>query len=137
MRETIRAVVQTTFANTGILRQKHVARIEAWLSRPEIIIIKGVRRCGKSFILQQVASRLKGKAAYVNFDDYRLLPYLSLALLDEITRRGIIVRDPDVGLVDFPSLRDGREILLCWRADEDRIAYWHSMDTGYAGRQPL
>ncbi len=59
-------------------------RSEAWLSRPEIIIIKGVRRCGKSFILQQVASRLKGKAAYVNFDDYRLLPYLGLALLDEI-----------------------------------------------------
>ncbi|MBS3163825.1 ATP-binding protein [Candidatus Woesearchaeota archaeon] len=84
MREAIRAVAQTTFASTGILREKYVAPIEAWLSRPEIIVVKGVRRCGKSIILQQVASRLQEKAAYVNFDDYRLLMHLDLSLLDEI-----------------------------------------------------
>ncbi len=100
MREALRAVVRTTFADIGILRQKYVARIEAWLSRPEIIIIKGVRRCGKSIILQQVASRLKEKAAYVNFDDYRLLPHLGLALLDEI-----LAAYPDVEYFFFDEVQ--------------------------------
>ncbi|MBI2868134.1 MAG: DUF2203 domain-containing protein [Chloroflexi bacterium] len=59
------------------------------------------------------------------------------ALLGEIVRRGIVVRDPDIGLVDFPSLREGREVHLCWRADEDMVAYWHETTTGYADRKPL
>ncbi len=84
VREAMRAVAQTAFPKTGILREKYVKHIEAWLSRPEIIIVKGVRRCGKSTILQQVASRIKGKAVYVNFDDYRLLRHLDIALLEEI-----------------------------------------------------
>lgn len=100
MREAIHAVVQTAFPSTGILREKYVARIEAWLSRPEIIIVKGVRRCGKSIILQQVASRLKEKAAYVNFDDYRLLQHLDLALLDEI-----LATYPDVNYFFFDEVQ--------------------------------
>ncbi|MFH1174367.1 MAG: ATP-binding protein [archaeon] len=83
MDETIRATAITSFKQTGIPRKKYVDQIEKWLSRPEIIIIKGVRRSGKSTILKQVAARLK-KTVYVNFDDYRLLPHLRLELLERI-----------------------------------------------------
>ena len=54
-----------------------------------------------------------------------------------ITRRGILVRDIVRGLVDFPTMRHGREVYLCWTLAEDRIEYWHPTNTGYAGREPL
>lgn len=57
--------------------------------------------------------------------------------LAEIGELGIVLRDLDRGLVDFPSLRDGEEIYLCWTEDEDEIAYWHSLESGFAGREPL
>lgn len=47
------------------------------------------------------------------------------------------LKDPDRGLIDFLSLRNGREIYLCWYLGEERINYWHYLDTGFAGRQPL
>jgi hypothetical protein len=51
--------------------------------------------------------------------------------------RGILLRDLDSGLVDFPALRDGREIYLCWRDGEEDIGYWHELDAGFTGREPL
>lgn len=54
-----------------------------------------------------------------------------------IERLGVIVRDPAVGLCDFPSVRGGEPIFLCWRLDEPSVDYWHSRDEGFAGRQPL
>jgi len=59
------------------------------------------------------------------------------ALLAELNEWGVFIKDLDSGLVDFPHLRDGREVFLCWRLDEPRVAYWHDVDTGFAGRQPL
>jgi hypothetical protein len=55
----------------------------------------------------------------------------------EIDALGIIVRDPETGLVDFPAERDDDEIFLCWRLGEDAVAWWHPVDSGFAGRQPL
>jgi hypothetical protein len=57
--------------------------------------------------------------------------------LAELQGMGIIVRDIDRGLVDFPSIRDGREVYLCWTEDEVEIGYWHDLESGYAGREPL
>lgn len=57
--------------------------------------------------------------------------------LQEVSRRGILVRDLGRGLVDFPSLREGREVYLCWLRGEERIGYWHDTNTGFAGRQPI
>ena len=45
--------------------------------------------------------------------------------------------DYDKGLIDFPSLHDGREVYLCWRLGEPQVAYWHELDAGFAGRQKL
>jgi hypothetical protein len=51
--------------------------------------------------------------------------------------RDIVVRDLDRGLIDFPAVRDGQEVYLCWVDGEDDIAFWHELDAGYAGRQAL
>jgi len=51
--------------------------------------------------------------------------------------REIQIKDLNRGLIDFPSMREGREIFLCWEKDEEDIEYWHDLDSGYAGREPL
>jgi hypothetical protein len=57
--------------------------------------------------------------------------------LGELQAMEIVLRDLERGLVDFPSLRDGHEIYLCWEEGEEEIGFWHDEDTGYAGRRPL
>lgn len=67
-----------------------------------------------------------------------LLDWVQMNLqLRRIQALGIQVKDFDRGLVDFPHLRDGREVFLCWELDEDDIEFWHELDTGYAGRERL
>jgi hypothetical protein len=51
--------------------------------------------------------------------------------------REIVLRDLDRGLIDFPTLREGAEVYLCWQEGEDEIAFWHQPEAGFAGRQPL
>ena len=57
--------------------------------------------------------------------------------LQAIQELGILVKDLDLGLCDFPHLRDGRVVYLCWKLDEDEVSWWHDVDAGFAGRQPL
>jgi hypothetical protein len=57
--------------------------------------------------------------------------------VDELHKMGILIKDIDEGIVDFPHLRDGREVMLCWRLGEDRVQYYHELDTGFRGRKPL
>jgi hypothetical protein len=57
--------------------------------------------------------------------------------LIELREMDVVLRDLDRGLVDFPALRDGREIYLCWQEGEQEIGYWHDPDSGFAGREPL
>ena len=58
-------------------------------------------------------------------------------LLAELQELGLVVRDIDRGLIDFPTILDGREAYLCWQLDEDEIGFWHDLESGYGGRQPL
>ena len=57
--------------------------------------------------------------------------------LGAIEESGLVLRDIDRGLVDFPAVIDGREVYLCWELGEDDVAYWHDLDSGYRGREPL
>lgn len=66
----------------------------------------------------------------------RLRPVVEKGLR-EIGAMGGVTKDLGMGLVDFPHLRDGREVNLCWRHGERRIRFWHGLDEGYAGRKPL
>ncbi len=58
-------------------------------------------------------------------------------LLAEIQQLGIVVRDVDRGLIDFPAILEGREVYLCWQLDEGEIGFWHGLESGFNGRQPL
>ena len=55
----------------------------------------------------------------------------------QFERRQIQIKDVARGLVDFPSVRAGREIFLCWEKDEEDIEFWHDLETGYAGRERI
>jgi hypothetical protein len=55
----------------------------------------------------------------------------------QFERRQIQIKDVVRGLIDFPSLREGREVFLCWEKDEDDIEFWHDLETGYAGREKI
>src|SRR5438045_870958 len=59
------------------------------------------------------------------------------ALLRDFHRQGLVLKDLDRGLVDFPHWRDGREVFLCWELGEDEVRFWHDLDSGYAGREPI
>jgi hypothetical protein len=60
------------------------------------------------------------------------------ALLEALQRDGIVLRDPERGLIDFPAQsRSGNDYLLCWLDGEDAIGWWHWPDAGFAGRTPL
>ncbi len=69
--------------------------------------------------------------------DLALQAQMLRKLSDELDTFGCVLKDPDKGLIDFLSLRNGREIYLCWYLGEERINFWHYLDTGFAGRQPL
>jgi len=58
-------------------------------------------------------------------------------IVKDIQDRGIHVKDMNAGLVDFPHLREGKEVFLCWQLGEDTISYWHGIQDGYQGRRLL
>ena len=57
--------------------------------------------------------------------------------VEYLAERGILLRDPDTGLIDFPAEHDGEQVFLCWRLGEDDVAYYHGMHGGFGGRKPL
>jgi hypothetical protein len=58
-------------------------------------------------------------------------------IIGTIQELGVEIKDLEMGLVDFPAWREGRVVYLCWKLGEPTIAWWHELDTGFAGRQPL
>jgi len=59
------------------------------------------------------------------------------AIIHQIQDSGVLIKDINIGLLDFPAAREGREVYLCWKHGEGDIAYWHEIEEGYAGRQPI
>jgi hypothetical protein len=57
--------------------------------------------------------------------------------IEKLEEMGVLVKDLDTGLVDFPTLFRGEEVYLCWRMDEDDIDHWHGVNEGFAGRKPI
>ena len=69
---------------------------------------------------------------------YAILVTRLSAFINELESLGVQLKDFERGLVDFPSLRDGRVVLLCWQMGEgDELEWWHDVDAGFAGRTPL
>ena len=69
--------------------------------------------------------------------EYGLEAYELYLAVERIRELGVVLKDLDMGLLDFPHEREGRIVFLCWHPPEERVAYWHDLDAGYAGRQPL
>ena len=57
--------------------------------------------------------------------------------LEELDRLDVVVRDADRGLVDFPALRGGEEVYLCWLVGEPAVTHWHALEAGFGGRRRL
>jgi hypothetical protein len=61
----------------------------------------------------------------------------AVACVDRLEELGVQIKDLDTGLLDFPALRDGVEVELCWRVGEDAVEQWHGIGEGFAGRKPI
>jgi hypothetical protein len=69
--------------------------------------------------------------------EYGVEAYNLYLAIERIRGLGVILKDLDMGLLDFPHERDGRVVFLCWHPPEESVAFWHEIEAGYAGRQPL
>jgi hypothetical protein len=65
------------------------------------------------------------------------LHYEQAGYVDELERIGCELKDPAMGLVDFPAMLGRRVVFLCWKLGEPRISYWHEVDAGFSGRRPV
>jgi len=69
--------------------------------------------------------------------EHQALAEIMKTNLEKILSTGCLIKDLDVGLLDFPSVIGNEEVYLCWKLGEDRIRYYHRQDEGYAGRKPI
>jgi hypothetical protein len=108
-------------------------------------ILRQIRRAHRRLLLYQDAAKEAAAAAaeqggggIASGVRYAAILMDLTLLMSEIESLGVQLKDFTRGLVDFPSLRDGRVVLLCWQLDEgDRVEWWHDVDAGFAGRTPL
>jgi hypothetical protein len=123
--------------------QKHFTLKEARALLPELRrIFKDVHR--RRGVVQktdaELGKKLKQTGADVGGEKVSGLLMDMLQLNEQLRRvqeMGVQVKDFDRGLLDFPHIRDGREVFLCWELDEDDIQFWHDIDAGYSGREKL
>lgn len=98
-------------------------------------IIRDIINSGE--MMRSIASELNGSV----IDDPEIQAIASNinGFITELEEIGCFYKDWNftIGLVDFPSIIDGKEVMLCWRSDEPEIRYFHDMDSGYAGRKPI
>ena len=113
---------------------------EATALLPELIVALGRMREARQQILAR-GERIRAGAPSNGGDDPADAHREALATLrrevEAMSARGVVLRDPESGLLDFPTRIDGRDVFLCWRQGEDRVAFWHGPETGFSGRRPL
>lgn len=107
-------------------------------------ILLKIRRCHRKLYSHSEAAKLASEAAERGGGglpqgvQYAELLVQLTGLVNNLETLGVQLKDFDRGLVDFPSLRDGRVVLLCWQIGEgDQLEWWHDVDAGFAGRTPL
>lgn len=107
-------------------------------------IVESVQRQHNRLLSFQTAARYaaegaeQGGGGMADGPDYVAILVELAERAGELEALGIQMKDYARGLIDFPSLRDGRVVLLCWQLGEgDEVEWWHDVDSGFAGRQPL
>jgi hypothetical protein len=127
---------------TGLVYERHFTREEANALLPQLTAMLSQLQDSKDELTDAEAHEALSEAAPANGggEEGRQVGVAFLEvrrLLETIEQSGIVLRDIDRGLVDFPALLEDREIYLCWELGEDEVAFWHDMDAGYGGREPL
>jgi hypothetical protein len=128
--------------DTELVHERHFTREEANALLPQLTTLLSQLRDSKGELTDTEAHEALAEAAPTNGGGEQGhqvgVAFLEVRrLLDALERAGIVLRDIDRGLVDFPALMDGREVYLCWEFGEDEVAYWHDLEGGYGGREPL
>ena len=126
----------------GWVYKKHYTRDEAreLLPKVQVWLEKILALRDQLAKDDQVVSRLlkKGEDAGGSVVNRYARTMIELkGVLMEFASREIQIKDIDRGLIDFPGFVGGKEVFLCWEKGEDDIEFWHDLDTGYAGREPL
>jgi hypothetical protein len=127
---------------TGLIHERHFTRAEANALLPRLGPLLNQLRDAKDELTDEEAHEALAEAAPSNGGggEGRQVGVAFLEvrrLLETLQQSGLVLRDIDRGLVDFPALIDGREVYLCWELGEDKVSYWHDLEGGYGGREPL
>jgi len=91
---------------------------------------------------REVVRIVAGNGSGEGVGDARTPEFVKLArelqdVVDELTSIGVQLKDADAGLLDFPAVREGEDVLLCWRVGEPAVEWWHRVEDGFAGRQRI
>jgi hypothetical protein len=127
---------------TELVHERHFTRVEANSLLPQLTTLLSRLKDAKDELTDSEAHEALSEAAPTNGGGEQGsrvgIAFLEVRrLIDTVEQAGIVLRDIDRGLVDFPALRDGREVYLCWELGENDVAYWHDLEGGYGGREPL
>lgn len=131
-----------TDEGTELVHERHFTREEANALLPQLEALLTQLQESKDELTDTEAHEALAEAAPTNGggEEGRQVGVAFLEvrrLLETVEKAGIVLRDIDRGLVDFPAILDGQEVYLCWELGEDEVAWWHELDAGYGGRQPL
>jgi hypothetical protein len=131
-----------TDEGTELVHERHFTREEANALIPQLTTLLDQLREAKDELTDTEAHEALSEAAPSNGGGEQGrqvgVAFLEVRrLLETVEEAGIVLRDIDRGLVDFPALFEGREVYLCWEAGEDEVGYWHELEGGYGGREPL
>ena len=131
-----------TDEDTELVHERHFSPEEANALLPQLTTLLTQLREAKDELTDAEAHEALSEAAPTNGggEEGRQVgdAFLEVRrLLETVERAGLVLRDIDRGLVDFPALMDGREVYLCWEIGEDEVRYWHDLEGGYGGREPL
>jgi hypothetical protein len=131
-----------TDEGTELVHERHFSREEANALLPQLTTLLTRLREAKDELTDAEAHEALSEAAPANGGGEQGrqvgVAFLEVRrLLETLERAGIVLRDIDRGLVDFPALLEGREVYLCWELGEDEVGYWHDLEGGYGGREAL
>jgi hypothetical protein len=125
-----------------VIHERHYTLDEASQLLPRVVDLIATMRAARDRLGDREAREALSEAGPTNGggEPGRTVSEAFVQLRDamaELRELDVVLRDLDRGLLDFPSLRDGREVYLCWQDGEDAIGYWHEPEAGFAGRRPL
>jgi hypothetical protein len=131
-----------TDEGTELVHERHFTREEANALLPQLTRLLTRLRDAKDELTDAEAHEVLSESAPANGGGEQGrqvgVAFLEVRrLLETLERGGIVLRDIDRGLVDFPALLEGREVYLCWELREDEVGHWHDLEGGYGGREPL